>query len=68
MNNFRVYIKSIESDPWGEPVLSTDYLDHAIHTAYKWFSDEGWYSKIDNEEDETIFVDYHFVDNWELMY
>lgn len=67
-DTFRVQFKSIQSDEWGDSVvMETTDLDKAIEECQYWF-DEGQYSRILNSEGETIFVDYHFVDDWELMY
>lgn len=69
----KVYAKSIFSGPWGDPKLMTEKIQKAVDEAYWWFDKEGWYSKIvDDEADETgttvIFEDYHFIDDWQLMY
>lgn len=67
--NFEVFAKSFQTDQWRSPVLTTDSLDDAIKEAFYWFDQEGWYSQIiDTNHGEVIFMDYHFIGNWELMY
>lgn len=68
MKKFRVQAKSVFADPWGNPILETDDLHKAIGDCCFWFNEEGFYSRILDDEDNVIFVDYRWVDDWELMY
>lgn len=70
MSKFEVYGKSISQDPWGPPVLETDDIEEAIELAYRMFDSHGLYSQIvaTEEDNAVIFVDYKFIDDWELVY
>jgi len=55
---YKVYIKSISTDPWGEPVLDDDSGQYAKSFSYDQCGVHGMYSiVVDTETNLVIFED-----------
>ena len=66
---FAVQAKSIGSDPWGDPMGYYEDLDDAAASAYSWFDNDGWYSRVlDTYTDEVLFVDYNWTEEGQARF
>jgi hypothetical protein len=63
VKTFKVYGKSIWTDSWGPPRAEFPNSMHATDAAYNLFNSEGWYTKVEVEEEgkptQLVFLDYH---------